>query len=180
MRRRIRPKYSDEQLAQIYAVPHDADIWEEHKIRVAESIKFIYETAGTRFDSVADLSCGNGAIIDALVSPIKIAGDFAPGYPITGPIEETINEIPRVELFICSETLEHLDDPDSVLADIKSRTKLLFISTPYSEDHDNNPEHYWSWGASDILAMLEKAGFTFTSFRLLQLDYYTYQLWMAY
>ena len=39
--------------------------------------------------TVADLSCGNGAVALALV-PDPVLGDLARGYPVYGPIEETI------------------------------------------------------------------------------------------
>lgn len=182
MRRRIRPAYTDEELAQIYAVPHNADMWEEHQIRIEESIDFIRKNLPGPPLSVADLSCGNAAIARsyAQTSKYMYLGDYAPGYEFTGPVEQTIDQIPHVKLFILSETLEHLDDPDMVLAKIRGKADRLFLSTPYKEDHDNNPEHYWAWDMDGVEQMLSRAGWTWSACELLKLDYYTYQLWMAY
>ena len=78
------------------------------------------------------------------------------------PIEKTIDSIGlnTVDMWVCSETIEHLDDPDSVLAEIRNRTKWLLLSTPDGETAaSNNPEHIWSWDAEMVVAMLSDAGF---------------------
>ena len=111
----------------------------------------------------------------------KYFGDYAPGYEITGHIDDTIKEIPKVDLFICSETLEHLDDPDATLKAIRAKTKYLFISTPNGEDNDGNPEHYWGWDNEDIKEMLVNAGFEPEVYYLLELKEYLYdfQMWIC-
>ena len=163
MRVRTRPAYTPEELEHLYARPHDAAEFEDHARRVAASI-----TMGTKLlakyrrPTVADLSCGNAEIAHMLPAPRKYLGDMAPGYGIVGPIEETIESIPDVHLFILSETLEHLDDPDAVLRQIRPRTRSLLLSTPLTVEgeEDTNPEHYWSWDEQDVLDMLTEAGFT--------------------
>lgn len=173
----MRSKYTDEELAKIYAKPHDHRNWHDHIIRV-EMTKQIAKWVSLDCTTVADLSCGNGEIIDSL-NLMSFKGDFATGYQFHGPIERTINEIPNVDLFICSETIEHIDDPDLVLRKIRNKTKNLILSTPESAWNDNNPEHYWAWSADDIKGMLIEAGFTPYLYNLLELkDYlYDYQIW---
>jgi hypothetical protein len=112
--------------------------------------------------SVADLSCGANEIVSALPIYHKYIGDFAPGYEIQGPIEETIDQIPYVDLFILSETIEHLDKPDEFLARLRDKTSRLVLSTPIAEGKDEesfNLEHYWGWDQECIKTMLLEAGF---------------------
>lgn len=186
LRKRLRPKYSDEELAQIYAVPHDATRWRDHIQRVEATV-----AAGSWLmpaERVADLSCGNSQIIDRLVSRYGAEtrrvyrGDFAPGYEFTGPIERTIDEIPEVDLFIFSETIEHLDDPDTVLRQIRAKSKSLILTTPDGEeDPALNPEHYWGWDSEAMKFMLLNAGWnpeTLTTLAFHDPSYiYTYQIW---
>lgn len=159
MRERLRPALSPEALAEMYAVPHDHRQWGDHEIRVDATITAGLVLCGTGLVSAADLSCGNGSILDAMPAATKYYGDFAPGYPITGPIEETVDRIPFVDLFVCCETIEHLDDPDMVLKSLRSRTSLLLLSTPVSAWGDGNPEHYWCWDAREVELMLAAVGF---------------------
>jgi hypothetical protein len=117
---------------------------------------------------LADLSCGDSALVDALSAnqhePWR--GDICDieigGLDLLGPIEETIDQIPHVDLFILSETLEHLDDPAMVLRKIRAKADRLLMSTPIHSDDmlDANPEHYWQWDYADLKAMLLESGWT--------------------
>lgn len=179
MRTRLRPVMDAAELADVYATPHDARRWPDHQVRVRESIDFIRQQVGP-VASAADLSCGNGQIIDGIDAEIRVKGDFASGYEITGPIEDTLCDLDPVDLLICSETLEHLDDPDVVLRLARARCRAIFVSTPTWETAaHNNPEHYWAWGLDDISGMLTAAGFEQQTMRLLPLGFYTFQLWTA-
>jgi hypothetical protein len=178
MRVRLRPAYSEDQLKEIYATPHQHKQWKDHIQRVESTIAL---AKWFNANSVADLSCGDGVIIDSLDAAIKIKGDYAPGYEFTGPIEQTITQIPNVELFILSETLEHLDDPDAVLRQIRQKTKYLVLSTPNGETDTENPQHYWGWNNADVKEMLQEAGFKPVIYQSLEFfeDPYTYnyQIW---
>ena len=177
--KRLRPKYTDEQLARVYQVPHKHDTWKDHRIRVETTIA----TARWFEDvsSVADLSCGDATIVNALDVPTKILGDYAPGYEYTGPLEKNLDEIPNVDLYICSETLEHVDDPAAVLNKIRSKTRYLVLSTPNGEDNDDNPEHYWGWDNTDLRWLLTDAGFDPVVYQELNFYepqfIYNYQIW---
>jgi|ERR1044072_2618402 hypothetical protein len=181
MIKRLRPKYTEQQLKQIYAKPHDAKNWHDHLIRVAQTaelVKWICLDESVKIG--ADLSCGNANIANS--TPMHIGwhlGDYAPGYEYTGPIEETIKQIPNVDIFILSETLEHLDDPGKVLWEIRQKTKHLVLSTPDDAGDDPNLEHYWSWNSDDIKAMLKDVGFEpFVLNKLQLVEYlYDYQIW---
>lgn len=164
MRTRLRAAYSPEELARLYVVPHRHDQWPDHRLRVAETITVGWELGVPSV--LADLSCGDAVIPRTLASARAgthgaarvILGDIAPGYEMHGPIETTLNQITHVGLFICSETIEHLDDPDAVLARIRDKADALLLSTPLGESTARNPEHYWGWDETGVREMLEGAG----------------------
>lgn len=181
-RRRLRPAYTPAQLAEIYAHPHDHSRWEDHRIRVGVTTEVCrWFTRRGDVHTVADLSCGDGAIARALDAERLILGDYAPGYDHTGPIETTIEQIPPVDLYICSETLEHLDDPQTVLERIRPKTKYLVVSTPVDRFDDANPEHYWAWDKTGVDEMLTTAGFHVEVYCPLDLRpagyYYCFGIW---
>lgn len=184
-RKRLRPAYSPGELARIYATPHDHTKWQDHQLRVAATVevgKWMGQAGG--FRSAADLSCGDAAILRGIgdVAGHLHLGDFAPGYPYTGPVEETIHLIPPVDLFVLAETLEHLDDPDKVLAAIRLNTRTLLLSTPVDAWDDPNDEHYWAWSRADVEEMLTAAGFEVTvysavDFRMYGHGCYQFGIW---
>jgi hypothetical protein len=180
MIKRLRDKYTDEQLKNIYSKPHEHHHWLDHVIRVNRTIEVAKQIEDV--SSVADLSAGDAAIINSLDAEHKYIGDYAPKYEFEGPIEKTINEIPSVDLFICSETLEHVDDPAYVLKLIRSKTKNLVLTTPEGKFDDTNPEHYWAWDNEGIKKLLVSAGFNPIRYDKLNLSekyYYDYQIWVC-
>jgi hypothetical protein len=181
MRRRLRPAYTDAELATIYATPHDHRKHFDHLLRVDVTIQVGNWLAGEGVGRAADLSCGNGMVLQHIRARQKFYGDFAPRYPLVGPLEQTLDQIPDVDLFVCSETLEHLDDPDTVLKRLRDKTRMLLLSTPDGEDDDFNPEHYWGWDADEVRGMLVAAGFNpvvHTTVDLRPAGYvYSFQIW---
>jgi hypothetical protein len=182
MRVRLRPAYSPEELAVLYPEPHDHTRWADHLARVEETIKVALELYQTAGGIVADLSCGDAATPRAVASERGaelILGDFAPGYEITGPIEQTISLVAHADLFTCCETVEHLDDPDAVLKLIRDRAARLVLSTPLGETTPANPEHYWGWDEKGAGDMLAAAGWHPVIYRDLQCPAQgvAYQIW---
>lgn len=173
MRERLRPLPD---LAEMYKVPHDHHQWGDHEIRVNATILAGLKLCGDGVASAADLSCGNGSILDAMPAQVRYHGDFAPGYPITGPIEETVGRIPNVDLFINCETVEHLDDPDMVLKLIRAKTSMLLLSTPVGAWGDGNPEHVWCWDRREVELMLDAAGFAVKDYAEVAPSY-TFGIW---
>lgn len=175
---RLRPGYTPAELAHLYPTPHDHTRWSDHRLRV--DVTTAVARAFTPVASVADLSCGDGTIARALAAPTTILGDLAARWPIRGPIEQTILDLQPVDLFICTETLEHLDDPASVLREIRARTGALVASTPIGEtDPAVNPEHIWGWDTDGFAELLTEAGFTpetYTSVAVPGLNV-AYQIW---
>ena len=179
MRKRLRPAYNDEQLAQVYSEPHQHWQWADHRLRVQMTIAFA--TWFGSVETVADLSAGDAAIINAIDAKTRYIGDFAPGYEFTGAIDETIDQIPVVDLFICSETIEHLDNPEATLKKIRAKTRALIVTTPIAEDNDYNPQHYWGWDTEAVRELLQGAGFKPVVSNILNFSdaglVYNYQFW---
>lgn len=168
---RLRPRWTDEQLAEIYAQPHDhRRFGRGHAERVDETVRqTLLSYAGHPEDEgnapvVVDLSCGNAFVARAFASRWPdaelVLGDYAPGYPLVGPINQTIWRAPYADIFICGETIEHLDDPVETLELIYAKTDTLILSTPTDNWGDTNAEHYWSWSQDDVEEMLVRVGFT--------------------
>lgn len=179
MRKQLRPFYTPQQLARVYDHPYDHTRWPDHVERVAETVRVLDDFAATvGAETVADLSCGDGAVVGQSTHPWRERhlGD----YVTTGPIEKTLPGLRPVDMFVCSETIEHVEDPDGLLRAIRGRAKHLLLTTPLGEDHDRNPEHYWGWDADDMRQMLEGAGWTRNAVELFtptSITFYTFQMW---
>lgn len=185
MRLRLRAKHSDEELRRIYAIPHDSSCWTDHHLRVDTTIQV---GKWMQPESIADLSCGDARIARGIVAhryADVYLGDYAPGYLFVGPIEETISQIPDVDLFILSETIEHLDDPDLVLRLIRGKARKLVLSTPDGEGitspDPGNEQHYWGWTSDDMAEMLTNAGWNPQVYQSINFFdpglIYNYQIW---
>lgn len=180
MRRQLRPFYTPEHLAELYARPYDHTRWPDHVERVAETIHRLDRFAGmVGAHTVADLSAGDGAILNGSQHPWRrrILGDITGP---AGPIERSLPLLKPVDMFVCSETLEHVQDPDALLAGIRAKSRHLLLTTPCNEQDDSNPEHYWSWDTSDVLAMLKAAGWSWCWVGLFtprSVTHYTFQIW---
>jgi hypothetical protein len=129
---------------------------------------------------VADLSAGAGIIAKG-IDQKAILGDYAPGHPIHGPIEDTITQLPDVDLLVCTETLEHLHDPDWVLRAARTRARRLLCSLPECPEYDTNGEHVWQFDRVGGEEMLTAAGWEPTVH--VQIDPpdgpYRYHLWVC-
>lgn len=177
-----------------YPEGYQHHVWPDHSERVAESVSFLTPWVTSRaMVSAADLSCGDGALIDRLPWPVqdRTRGDLvpAPHLDLHGPLPDSLESLTgtTVDLFILSETLEHVPNPDQLLYMISQYAEHLFLSTPEDEAiTTGNPEHYWSWGTDDLRAMLAGAGwaplahevFVPLSTRHMH-NPYRYQLWLA-
>ena len=183
MIKKLREFHADEELAKIYATPHDHKIFGRgHEIRVNTTIQIAKDMAyQVNAKSVADLSCGNGAIAKALNIGTTILGDYAKGYQYSGPLEKNISKIDNVDLYICSESIEHVEDPSSVLNSIRKKSKALVLSTPIDAWYDTNEEHYWAWNREDIESLMKNAGWTPDVFIMLDTtvfgEPYIYGMW---
>lgn len=176
--KRLRPAYSPEELEELYATPHSHAQFPDHVIRVDHTLQLATELLDSHDSSGADLSCGDGAILRALNLKAAYFGDFAPGYAYQGPIEQTVGQIPSVDVFVFCETIEHVEDPWMVLKLIRAKCKKLILSTPLDEFNDENPEHYWGWDKKGMRELLRYADFHPKFYRETNPPYgYRFQIW---
>lgn len=151
----------------VYTVQYQHRNWADHQERIGELVQIVAELDPT---SAADLSAGDGAVLDSLDCP-KVYGDVVEvdGW-LCGPVEDTVAMLEPVDLFVSSETLEHLDNPLRHLADVRSKASRLLLSTPvHAGGVDENPEHVWQWDVTDVDQLLSATGWTVVDY--LDLDY---------
>lgn len=162
MRNRQRPAWTPEQLATIYAGPHDHRVLGDGHTGRVDGLVRLGREVWPDPTFVADLSAGNGVIARGIGGAHITLGDFAPHpeFQLHGPIEDLLDEIDPVDVFVCAETLEHLDDPDLVLRKIRVKANALVCSVPICETpyDDLNGEHYWAFDRAGAEAMLRQAG----------------------
>ena len=151
-----------------YTSGYQHTVWPDHVERVRASVDFVstwVTEGGLIIDSIADLSCGDGTIPRELYVATEasrlVLGDINPqsGITVVGALPSTLEELtPPVSLYICSETIEHMADPDFLLERLRAKSDYLFLSTPVAEpSHYGNAEHYWSWDVDDMGQMLTDA-----------------------
>lgn len=180
--KRLRPSHSQEFLDKLYAEPHNHWLYGRgHGLRVKITQVIAADVAReVQAQTVADLSCGNGDIARSLDLTMFL-GDYASGYEYSGPLEDTLEQIPEVSLYICSETLEHLNNPEKVLSTIRGKAKALVLTTPINAWEDDNKEHYWAWDREGVESLLLKTGWSPNVFASLDStvfkETYTYGIW---
>lgn len=200
MMKQLRPFRDEAVEREVYSRTYDHTRWQEHRNRVMFTAQVIrdYMVAQSALESpyfIADLSAGDQVLAltaarmaGHYIYPKNVrllTGDIAPGCMLTAPISQSISLLAdqSVDMFICSETLEHMQRPDWLLAEIRRVAKHAIISTPAWPDDqpdwsdEANEEHYWQWNTEALSMMLHEAGFTNLEFRLLPEEHYTYQIW---
>jgi len=140
-----------------------------------------------KIDSVADIGCGEGFGLKNLADnkignnyigldfskkALKLAKKINPefGY-IHGSIYKTPFKNNEFDLVICSEVLEHLDDPEAAIIELKRISKrYVLISVPYEpwfrimnfirgkylKTWGNHPEHINWWGKTSLRNLLSR------------------------
>lgn len=190
----LRPFYTDDELTKVYDHVYDHKKWQDHIDRIDWTVtnakKFIRLFMDRKID-VVDLTCGDGVVMNALLEAGWVEkyemGDLVGADHLTleGKIEDTlplvsqkINGLRPWDLFICTETIEHVQDPEKLLAEIREASDHLLLTTPLDETvkHDN-PEHYWSWSREDMRELLLEAGWQPHKYDQLNTDWYDYQMW---
>ena len=185
--RRLRPAYDADTLRSVYPEQYDHTKWEDHIQRVQATLDCIHAwTVPSQRRIVADLSCGDAAIARGVQdAACLILGDLVhnDAYALTGRIEDTVKLLGYVGLFILSETLEHVDEPISLLTQLRQHASYLIVSTPLDEQDAGNPEHYWGWDEDGIRDLLQMTGWIVDNHTLFTPQpppaYYTYQIWGA-
>jgi hypothetical protein len=137
--------------------------------------------------SIADLSAGGANITPQIANHFGVTpvlGDLGRqyGYEISGELSQTLPTIEPVDLYVCSETIEHLEDPDSDLALIRSKTRYLVLTTPIAETWPVSHGHLWTWERPDVEAMIDASGFKTVDYEgvvLLDDGRYFFGVWLC-
>jgi 2-polyprenyl-3-methyl-5-hydroxy-6-metoxy-1,4-benzoquinol methylase len=107
------------------------------------------------FKTVLEIGCGTGVGAEYLKSRFTChytGSDFVPAAIEKASkycdeavlIDVLIDPIPaHYDVIIIAETLEHLEDPFSVIDKCLPHCKFLVLSLPYNEPEDCDPEHVW-------------------------------------
>lgn len=190
MRVRLRDAYPDPVAfyAERYPAGYQHRIWPDHAERVAETVRWAAELVLP--DSVTDLTAGDATIPEGIrraTGTLHRPRWYADllrleGYDDYGPVEETLYRMPHTDLLVCSETLEHLDDPEAFLTAARRRSSRLLVTTPEGEtDPDQNPEHYWGWDSAGVQTLLIACGWRPYAHQLFRPTSgpYTFQMWMC-
>jgi hypothetical protein len=171
VRKRLRPSHSRRTLDELYGRSDEPLGHQDHRLRIPLTIdvgRWLVNEYG--LVSLADLSCGYEALTATAIAAGPVAldrvilgdyGEVAPQFTNTlrGPIEETILSIRGADLFVCTETIEHLNNPDAVLVEIRDRCRVLLLSTPVGSWDDPTPGHYWAWDRAGVETLLKATGF---------------------
>jgi len=172
-RRQRRGYYTEEQIAADYGVvwPQAADddsAGYAHQNLAGCKNRFIMQNVCVAFGegfgkvtSLADMSCGDARVPRSLAeySGIEpILGDYTPGYAYTGTLQETVPKLPVVDLFVSTNTVEHLNEPDEDLKLIRQHCNKLLLACPIDE-HDAGGQHLWFWTREGVEDMFTAAGF---------------------
>lgn len=159
----------------MYGHRYDSTRWHEHVERIKRTASIAQELIDRHsLETAADLSCGDSSLLNQLTVMSKQGRD--------GNIDADLDIITCVDLFLCTETIEHLPAPWTTLERIAEKTRWLVLSTPLDEDPAmGNPEHYWSFTAEDVESILYQSGFTdWCLYMLAEPNWaYTYQVWTA-
>jgi hypothetical protein len=175
--RKFRRFYTQDQLAEIYAHAYDSTRWPEHVERIKQTIAYGQRLIDTHsLKTCADFSAGDRSVTGGFHNLEQL--ETSDGHIL----EDLAGMSEPVDLFVCTETIEHLEAPWTVLEAIAEKTKWLILSTPLDEDPGiGNHEHYWSFDDVDINWLLAQSGFEDRRMVLIGGEgwTYTYQLWTA-
>jgi hypothetical protein len=211
IRTRLREAHPDEAgfYSGRYPVGYQHAVWPDHVERIAATVSFAAPWLDYyNIRSVADLSAGDGALVRGLLAAgphlyWSYVGDLNPGpelssgWPLVARVRVNPDPTPLiqgmdfldqhregnpVDLLVCSETLEHLDDPDAFLSRARNSARSILVTTPENETARDNEEHYWGWDSEAVSSMLHEAGWNTVDhkiFRPVSADTYHFQFWMA-
>jgi predicted TPR repeat methyltransferase len=142
-----------------------------HRERLLVARDLVKKAIGLGARNVVDLGCGDGG----LLSLLKEEAIESWGYDLSPSNIEYARAVRKVDarytdfsndddikyadVIVMTETLEHLEDPHSIIA--KLPCKYLIASSPYNENDVSHYEfHLWAWDDEGYRSLLENNGFS--------------------
>lgn len=162
-----------------------------HRRRIATAAKLAltHALSGGLVD-IVDIGAGDGALLSTIreTSGINATGyevipdsvrvaryeryvdvhlanvTFDVEHNIDGPFTRHVNKRTRGQrLIVCTEMLEHLEDPHALLRWLSQRCSTIVASSPHSETADRHEHnHAWAWDHDGYRALFEDNGFSVT------------------
>ena len=186
----------DRNFAVDYQVARSNDRWADHQLRTLVTGATI---AWLRPDSVIDPAAGDGSIVREAhrLHPIRhgfLADISQPNVAhllqhrvdrwayYTGDIADALDDADPADVIVLTEILEHLVNPDIILAKAKQKARHLVASSPEMRpgQKDGNPEHLWMFDADGYREMLEAAGWQVVQHTTLRFtSYYDFGIWVC-
>jgi 2-polyprenyl-3-methyl-5-hydroxy-6-metoxy-1,4-benzoquinol methylase len=151
--------------------PHLEQAVHQERLRTAATLVARHIEQGAR--SVVDLGCGDGGLL-SLIGPLAECWgyDLMPANIAAARQERHVeawhkdfvnDSIRWADVAVCTEVLEHLEDPHKMVARIAGHARRVVASSPSEETADSHDEvHAWAWDPDGYRAMFESAGITVT------------------
>lgn len=153
--------------------PHAEQAIHRGRFDAAEAL--VREAVGAlSLHSIVDLGAGDGGMLQRLRG-LSEYGVRAWGYDLMPEnvayaqltrkvdvfdVDFLTEKIEWADLVICTEVLEHLEDPHALVDKIARNTRVLVASSPAAEtEEDHDPAHAWCWDMNGYAGMIQNAGF---------------------
>lgn len=140
-----------------------------HNERLMVAAEFVQQAVNLGGRTAVDLGCGDGGLLQLL----KERGIESWGYDLMpNNIDYAVNvrgvdarytdfisdDIKYADIAIMTETLEHMEDPHTVVKQLPS--KYLIASSPYNENNLYHYEfHLWAWDDAGYNSLIEQGGY---------------------
>lgn len=139
-----------------------------HKYRMYWAKRLVMES---KAKTVIDLGCGDGGLMSLLCAEgVEISGyDFAPAN-VSGWEERGVQgfaidfvqcweDIPRADLYMMTEVLEHLEEPEQAVRRVAVRGSMVVASSPWNETPNSiDACHNWAWDMIGYANLFNRAG----------------------
>lgn len=148
--------------------PHLEQVFHQERLKTAAELA-TKACRAYHIATVVDLGCGDGGLLSLLPDDLTSWGyDFQPSNVASAPRRGVDvryanfleDDIAYGELALCTECIEHLEDPHGFLERLSHNVRLLVCSSPMNEtDEWHDTLHAWAWDVEGYRAMLDSAGF---------------------
>jgi len=145
-----------------------------HRERLHTAAALVAHAVEQGAKSVVDIGCGDGGLLSLIGTLVDCWGyDLMPSNVAAANRERYVQvwhkdfvhePIRWADLAVCTEVLEHLQDPHKMVGLIATNARWVVASSPAEETPESHDEvHAWAWDVDGYRAMFESAGITVTA-----------------